>query len=72
MEKYEQIGECLVSKAPSEEYRENYDKVFGKKLYYYEKKLIEQGVCPKCDKHFLEKNFVCDRWDCSIFPKLVG
>jgi hypothetical protein len=42
MEKYEQPGERLHSKVPSEEYKEAYDRIFGKKQYWYEKKL-EKG-----------------------------
>lgn len=39
MEKYEQPGERLHSKVPTEEYKENYDRIFGKKRYWYEKQL---------------------------------
>jgi hypothetical protein len=42
MEKYEQPGERLHSKVPSDEYKEAYDRIFGKKSYWYEKKLEKE------------------------------
>lgn len=42
MEKYEDSTQRLHSKFPTQEYRDNYDKIFGKKKYWYEKKLEEQ------------------------------
>jgi len=42
MEKYEQPGERLHSKVPSDEYKEAYDRIFGKKQYWYEKKLEKE------------------------------
>ena len=39
MEKYEDPTQRLQSKVPSEEYKSNYDKIFGKKKYWYEKQL---------------------------------
>jgi hypothetical protein len=39
MEKYEDPTQRLHSKFPSQEYRDNYDKIFGKKKYWYEKQL---------------------------------
>lgn len=48
MEKYEQPGERLHSKVPSDEYKENYDRIFGKKQYWYEKQLeLDLG----CEQH---------------------
>ena len=42
MEKYEQPGERLHSKVPTDEYKEAYDRIFGKKQYWYEKKLEKE------------------------------
>ena len=39
MEKYEDPTQRLHSKFPTQEYRDNYDKIFGKKKYWYEKQL---------------------------------
>ena len=39
MEKYETPGERLQSKVPTEEYKGNYEKIFGRKQYWYEKQL---------------------------------
>lgn len=39
MEKYEDPTQRLQSKVPSGEYKSNYDKIFGKKKYWYEKQL---------------------------------
>ena len=42
MEKYEDPTQRLHSKVPTDEYKENYDRIFGKKQYWYEKKLEEE------------------------------
>jgi hypothetical protein len=42
MEKYEDPTQRLHSKYPSKEYKDNYDKIFGKKKYWYEVILGEQ------------------------------
>lgn len=39
MEKYEDPTQRLHSKFPTQEYRDNYDKIFGKKKYWYERQL---------------------------------
>ncbi len=42
MEKYEQPGERLHSKVPTDKYKEAYDRIFGKKQYWYEKALEKE------------------------------
>lgn len=39
MEKYEDPTQRLHSKVPTEEYKDNYDRIFGKKRYWYEEQL---------------------------------
>jgi len=39
MEKYEDPTQRLQSKVPTAGYKANYDKIFGKKQYWYEKQL---------------------------------
>lgn len=38
MEKYEKLGERLVSKVPTKEYKENFDAIFGKKESWLERR----------------------------------
>lgn len=38
MEKYERPGEKINSKVPSEAYKDNYDKIFGKKETWLDRK----------------------------------
>ena len=47
MEKYEDPTQRLHSKFPTQEYRDNYDKIFGKKKYWYEVILEEQEDAKK-------------------------
>jgi hypothetical protein len=49
MEKYEQPGERLHSKVPTDKYKEAYDRIFGKKQYWYEKVLEREK-----DEHHTE------------------
>ena len=42
MEKYERPGERLVSKVPNDKYKENYDKIFGKKETWLDRKEKEE------------------------------
>lgn len=70
MEKYEQPGERLHSKVPSDEYKEAYDRIFGKKQYWYEKKL--ENTCPKCGyKWEGVQGYVCDNIDCPAQTKVT-
>lgn len=78
MEKYEQPGERLHSKVPSDEYKEAYDRIFGKKQYWYEKKQQEYEprfgypICDKCrDISPVERNHreICKEFHCSWYEK---
>ena len=57
MEKYEDPTQRLHSKFPTQEYRDNYDKIFGKKKYWYEEKLEkEDRTCTTCGA-FCDQNY---------------
>lgn len=43
MEKYEKPGERLVSKVPNDAYKDNYDKIFGKKESWLDRREREKG-----------------------------
>ena len=70
MEKYEQPGERLHSKVPSDEYKEAYDRIFGKKQYWYEKKL--DNICPRCGYNWEGvQGYVCVSTDCPFQVKVT-
>lgn len=77
MEKYEQPGERLHSKVPTEEYKENYDRIFGKKQYWYEKQLEldfgeTKNICPKCGYNWEGVHgYVCYQVDCPTQMKVT-
>jgi len=50
MEKYEQPGERLVSKVPTKEFKDNYDRIFGKKETWLERREREAEMQEK-EKH---------------------
>lgn len=50
MEKYEKLGERLVSKVPTKEYKDAYDKIFGEKESWLERRERERNMLKNLPK----------------------